>query len=60
MDDSRKVSKRTAGYQHGMKNAHCSLCAHFEPPDACEYVSGAINPQAWCKFFEPDEKRKSS
>jgi hypothetical protein len=56
MDEGHKVSKAKAGYSGGMKKAHCALCKHFESPDACEYVSGTINPQAWCKFFEPERK----
>lgn len=56
MEESRKISKSKAGYSGGMKRAHCALCKHFEAPDACEYVAGTINPQAWCKFFEPERK----
>ena len=57
-DGDKKVSKRLAHYGGGMKQSHCSICRHFEPPDACEYVEGVINPQAWCKFFET-KKRKT-
>ncbi len=59
MDEGKKISKATAGYQGGMNKSHCAICRHFEPPDACEYVAGTINPQAWCRFFEPDGKRRS-
>ena len=51
-----KVSKQKAGYSGGMKRAHCAICRHFRPPEGCEVVTGRINPQAWCKYFEKKEK----
>lgn len=33
----------------------CALCAHFQLPDACELVSGEINPEYWCKRFLEDQ-----
>jgi hypothetical protein len=51
-----KMTKRQAGYGGGMKSVHCALCRHFLAPDACEIVEGEINPQAWCRYFEPKRK----
>lgn len=51
-NDGKKLSKARAGYSGGMTKAHCALCRHFEPPNACEYIAGHIDPQAWCRYFE--------
>ena len=47
-----KVSKRAAKYGDGLPQAHCGICAHFEPPRACEIVRGVIAPDMWCEYFE--------
>lgn len=56
-EEGSKVSKSKVKYSGGTKKEHCSVCMHFDPPDACEYVSGTINPQAWCILFEPERTK---
>ncbi len=51
-----KETKAEAGYSHGKPNAHCGICKHFEPPHACEIVSGHIEPDMWCKYFSRKPK----
>ena len=48
-----KMTKRQASYGGGMKSVRCAICRHFLAPDACKIVEGQINPQAWCRYFEP-------
>lgn len=47
----QKVSKAEAAYGEGMPGSKCSLCAHFQAPDACEIVEGRIGPGMWCTYF---------
>lgn len=30
----------------------CQGCTHFQGPNACEVVSGPIQPTGWCKLFD--------
>lgn len=52
-----KIAKATARYSKGMDKAHCGICKHFEPPDACEIVAGEIAPSMWCEYFEKKRKK---
>jgi hypothetical protein len=46
------INKDQAGYQEQPKGSQrCGLCKKFQPPDACTFVSGAVNPNGWCHFF---------
>ena len=50
---TRKVSKASVHYvDRGTKAAHCGICAHFQPPDACEGVMGIIDRRGWCRRFQ--------
>lgn len=53
-----KEAKQTAQYGPGHANAHCSICKHFEKPDACEIVAGKISPSAWCVHFYGRDRTK--
>ena len=47
-----KTSQKTAKYQdQPNKGAQCSQCRFFQPPHACQLVSGSISPNGWCSFF---------
>jgi hypothetical protein len=52
-----KMTKRQAGYGGGLMAVHCALCREFLAPDACKIVEGEINPQAWCRYFEPKRQK---
>lgn len=48
-----KVSKEEAHYTiHGTKEAHCSICTHWRPPESCAVVAGFISPKGWSRFFK--------
>ena len=47
-----KMSKEAAGYKHGLKQAHCGVCKHYQHPHACTIVEGKIFPAMWCRYFE--------
>lgn len=47
-----KFPKRAVGYSKGMPKAHCAICEHFQPPNACEVVRGDIKPDMWCRKFK--------
>ena len=50
----QKVGQALAKYQ-GAPNGdqHCEICANFQPPNACKFVDGEINPNGWCQLFTP-------
>jgi hypothetical protein len=47
-----KAQKGEVGYEDPAQGSnHCSQCAHFVLPTACERVEGAIAPGAWCQLW---------
>jgi hypothetical protein len=47
-----RVSKAYAGYQeHPSGKRHCRSCVHFQEPNGCTIVSGAIDKDAVCNYF---------
>lgn len=53
---AEKRDKRSVSYTPEAKNRaeRCEVCEHFQKPNGCELVSGAISPGGWCKLFEND------
>lgn len=52
-----KVSKASVEYgPAGEHRDRCGRCRHFEQPNACELVAGAINRNDWCRLFDPVRK----
>ena len=50
----QKVGQPEAKYQGGPKGRQsCSICASFQPPNACKLVQGTISPLGWCLLFAP-------
>lgn len=50
----QKIAKEMVMYQETPKDGQqCSLCAQFDPPDACKVVEGKISPNGWCGAFAP-------
>jgi hypothetical protein len=48
----QKISQADAKYQTTPKgDQHCDGCANFQPPNACKFVDGTINPNGWCQLF---------
>ncbi len=54
-EDTQKIEKSLVGYQDkpNANGQHCSVCANFQPPNACAIVAGEINPNGWCGAFAP-------
>lgn len=51
---SAKIAPSMVQYQDHPKDGHqCSLCAQFQPPNACNLVDGKISPSGWCAAFAP-------
>jgi hypothetical protein len=51
---SSKLSQKVVAYQdHPAGDKRCDRCSHFEPPNACKIVDGAVTPDGYCKFFTP-------
>lgn len=49
-----KIAPNLVQYQDHPKDGHqCSLCAQFQPPNACNLVDGKISPTGWCAAFAP-------
>ena len=49
-----KITQALATYQTTPKgDAHCEVCANFQPPKACKFVQGEISPKGWCQLFSP-------
>jgi hypothetical protein len=47
-----KLSQADAKYQSTPNgDQHCDGCANFQPPNACKFVQGDINPKGWCQLF---------
>jgi hypothetical protein len=52
-----KLSQADAKYQSTPNgDQHCDGCANFQPPNACKFVQGDINPNGWCQLFTPKPK----
>jgi len=50
----QKLAKNLIMYQDGPKgDQHCSICTHWQPPNACAIVEGPISPNGWCGAFAP-------
>ena len=50
----QKLSQAAAKYQdHPKGSQKCSICANFQPPNACRFVAGTISPNGWCQLFAP-------
>jgi len=50
----QKIGQALAKYQGTPNgNDHCGLCTNFQPPNACRFVQGEINPNGWCQLFSP-------
>jgi hypothetical protein len=50
----QKISQGDAKYQGTPKGQQqCDDCINFEPPNACKFVEGEINPSGWCQLFYP-------
>lgn len=50
----QKISQDVAKYQntsHG--DQRCERCYNFQPPNACKFVQGDVNPTGWCTLFSP-------
>jgi hypothetical protein len=48
----QKLSQADAKYQTTPKgDQHCDGCVNFQPPNACKFVQGDINPNGWCQLF---------
>ncbi len=59
MAKAAKLSKAEVQYEHpAAKSDHCGICRHYEPPTACEVVSGLIRPEDWCDHFSGSRARK--
>ena len=55
-EPTQKIEKSLVGYVDKSTNPqgqHCSICANFQPPNACAIVAGTINPNGWCGAFAP-------
>lgn len=49
-----KISQAAAGYQdHPNVGKQCANCGHFQQPNKCQLIAGAISPQGWCRLFAP-------
>lgn len=54
MHGETKVSKDQANYTYDVEGSKiCNNCEHFLLPNKCMIVEGHIEPDGWCKFFEP-------
>jgi hypothetical protein len=48
------IPQSAVNYQQTPKGSdHCSICKNFVAPASCKSVSGTINPNGWCKLFNP-------
>jgi hypothetical protein len=53
---SSKLSHADVAFEHPARGPHhCSECARFEAPDACELVESPIAPEDWCERFLEDQ-----
>jgi High potential iron-sulfur protein len=48
-----KMPQPSVAYQPKPKgDRNCSNCKFFEPPNACQKVSGDISPDGWCLLWQ--------
>jgi hypothetical protein len=48
------LPQSAVNYQQTPHNGdHCSNCKNFVAPASCKSVAGTINPNGWCKLFNP-------
>lgn len=53
-ETNHKISKSKAHYtNHSTGDDKCKYCAHYLNNNRCEIVEGIINPNGWCRYFEP-------
>ncbi len=49
-----KASQETVNYQSTPNGDQtCETCRFYEGDGVCSVVEGAIEPQGWCKLFQP-------
>ena len=49
-----KINQADAAYQGTSKSdERCDGCINFQPPNACKFVQGNVNPSGWCQLFTP-------
>jgi hypothetical protein len=54
VEAQQKISQEDAKYQGTPKGQQqCDGCINFQPPNACKFVEGEINPGGWCQLFYP-------
>lgn len=56
---AEKVSHHAAHYGAGTDKEHCSVCTMYRDHH-CTKVIDPIEPYAWCRFFDPKEKKDAS
>lgn len=50
----QKLAKNLIMYQDTPKgDQRCDNCTHWQPPNACAIVEGAIAPAGWCGAWAP-------
>jgi hypothetical protein len=52
----QKDSKEHANYREGNKNKCCGECEYFDGKDGCSKVTGRIEPEDLCDWFEREGK----
>jgi hypothetical protein len=51
---SAKADPASVAYQtKPSSGAQCSGCVQWQPPAACQIVSGTISPSGWCELYSP-------
>ena len=51
-----KIAPATVQYQKEPKDGNkCSMCVNWVAPNACNIVSGTIDPNGWCIAYAPKE-----
>lgn len=48
IDGRDKLSKKSVVYAPAK---YCGRCAHFESPNHCTKVTGAVQASGWCNLF---------
>lgn len=50
----QKMSKQAAQYQDSPKgDQKCAACRFFIKDGSCQLVEGEINPDGWCRLYQP-------
>ena len=50
--DAMKATKASVDYSRGTYKEHCGICEHYSD-HTCSKVQGTIEPDYWCKLYEP-------